>query len=147
MRLSAGPLSGLTPLQVHQLYKLRVDVFVHEQQCTYAEIDDTDARETTVHICAWSDTGSQLLGTARLFPVGGEWQFGRFCLVPGARGTGVARQIMEKALELGAGRPMILDAQAPLVPYYEAHGFRVCGGLFDDEGVPHQPMRRDSTGR
>lgn len=34
MRLTAGPLTGLTPLQVHQLYKLRVDVFVHEQACT-----------------------------------------------------------------------------------------------------------------
>ncbi|GAB3694172.1 GNAT family N-acetyltransferase [Corynebacterium nasicanis] len=127
-------------MQVHQLYKLRVDVFVHEQQCTYAEIDDTDALDTTVHICAWS--GDELLGTARLFPVAEGLQFGRFCLAPQARGTGLARQIMSQALEFGAGRDMLLDAQAPLVPYYEAYGFSPSGELFDDAGVPHQPMRR-----
>ena len=143
MRITAGPLTELSPLQVHAVYKLRVDVFVHEQACTYAEIDDTDALPTTVHICAWS--GPELLGTARLFPVGETWQFGRFCLVPAARGTGVAREIMAKALSLGAGREMLLDAQAPLVPYYEAYGFRAYGPLFDDAGVPHQPMRRART--
>lgn len=138
--ITHGPLHELTPLQVHALYKLRVDVFVHEQQCTYAEIDDTDALDTTVHICAWS--GEDLVGTARLFSVDGGWQFGRFCLVPAARGTGVAHSIMSTALELGAGHDMLLDAQAPLVPYYEAYGFVSVGELFDDAGVPHQPMRR-----
>ena len=143
MRITAGPLTDLTPLQVHQLYKLRVDVFVHEQQCTYAEIDDTDALPTTVHLCAWAESG-ELLGTARLFPVGEVRQFGRFCLVPAARGTGLARQIMEKALRLGADLPLVLDAQAPLVGYYEGYGFRPVGELFDDAGIPHQPMRREN---
>lgn len=142
MLITAGPLRDLTPLQVHQLYKLRVDVFVHEQQCPYAEIDDTDALDTTVHICAWSPTG-ELLGTARLFPTGGERQFGRFCLTPAARGTGLAQAIMGRALELGADRPLVLDAQAPLVDYYAGFGFRPVGELFDDEGIPHQPMRRE----
>lgn len=140
MRLTAGPLRELTALQVHQLYKLRVDVFVHEQACTYAEIDDTDALESTVHICAWS--GGDLLGTARLFPVAEGLQFGRFCLVPAARGTGVARAIMDRALRLGTGQNMLLDAQVPLVGYYENYGFTPSGELFDDAGVPHQPMRR-----
>ncbi|MDO5511703.1 GNAT family N-acetyltransferase [Corynebacterium sp.] len=140
MRLTAGPLAELRPLQVHQLYKLRVDVFVHEQQCPYAEIDDTDAAPTTIHICAWS--GEELLGTARLFPVDSGWQFGRFALVRQARGTGVAGAIMDRALELGAGHDMLLDAQVPLVAYYERYGFRPVGERFDDAGTPHQPMRR-----
>ena len=41
--ISAAPLGQLAALDVHQLYKLRVDVFVHEQRCPYAEIDATDA--------------------------------------------------------------------------------------------------------
>ena len=139
--ITHGPLTDLSPLQVHQLYKLRVDVFVHEQQCTYAEIDDTDARPDTVHICAWSPDGG-LLGTARLFPVPEGRKFGRFALTPAARGTGLARSIMETALALGADAPLLLDAQAPLVGYYEGYGFRPVGELFDDAGIPHQPMRR-----
>ena len=39
--ITAAPLGQLAALDVHQLYKLRVDVFVHEQRCPYAEIDAT----------------------------------------------------------------------------------------------------------
>lgn len=146
--LSAAPIAHMNPLDVHAIYKLRVDVFVHEQQCPYAEIDDTDALDSTVHILAIDDETQQLAGTARVFPsrVEGESvaQFGRFVLAKSARGNGLGNQIMEAALEYAAAaftaQPVYLEAQAPLVDYYSAYGFEVCGELFDDEGVPHQPM-------
>ena len=146
--ISAANLSHLSPLQVHELYKLRVDVLVHEQQCPYTEIDDTDARDSTVHILAIDDETQQLAGTARVFPstLDGEEvaQFGRFALDKQARGTGLGKQVMEAALQYAAvamsGQPVYLEAQAPLVDYYGAYGFKVCGALFDDEGIPHQPM-------
>ncbi len=53
--LTAAPITHMNPLDVHALYKLRVDVFVHEQQCPYAEIDDTDALDSTGHILAFDD--------------------------------------------------------------------------------------------
>lgn len=62
--ISAAPLGQLAALDVHQLYKLRVDVFVHEQRCPYAEIDATDADPQTVHLLAW-DTDSHELSTLR----------------------------------------------------------------------------------
>ena len=43
----------MTPFEVHQLYKLRVDVFVAEQHCPYNEIDDQDADPDTRHILAF----------------------------------------------------------------------------------------------
>lgn len=82
--ITAAPLAALAPLDVHALYKLRVDVFVHEQATPYAEIDDTDAQPSTIHLLAWDgpaqkqaqaqtqaptqDPTPRLLGTARLFP-------------------------------------------------------------------------------
>ena len=66
--ISAAPLGQLAALDVHQLYKLRVDVFVHEQRCPYAEIDATDADPQTVHLLAWDADTHELLGTARVFP-------------------------------------------------------------------------------
>ena len=66
--ITAGPLEQLAALDVHQLYKLRVDVFVHEQRCPYAEIDATDADPQTVHLLAWDAESQELLGTARVFP-------------------------------------------------------------------------------
>ena len=146
--LSAAPITHMNPLDVHALYKLRVDVFVHEQQCPYAEIDDTDALDSTMHILAFDDDTRGIVGTARVFPspLDGEEvaQFGRFALDKQARGTGLGKQIMEAALQYAAvamsGQPVYLEAQAPLVDYYSAYGFEVCGELFDDEGIPHQPM-------
>ena len=41
--ISLKSLHEMTPLEVHQLYKLRVDVFVAEQNCPFKEIDDQDA--------------------------------------------------------------------------------------------------------
>ncbi len=144
-----APLHELSPLQVHALYKLRVDIFVHEQQVPYAEIDDTDAAATTRHLLATDDSGA-FMGVGRVYPstVDGEdvLQFGRFAVTPAARGTGVARRIMDAALQLADAPstplPLYLTAQKPLTDYYRGYGFEVCGSEYDDEGVPHVPMIR-----
>ncbi len=82
-RIQTGTLADLTPLDVHTLYKLRVDVFVNEQQVPYAEIDDIDAANDTVHFLLWEDSPAadnrtaedkegtavtRLAGTLRIFP-------------------------------------------------------------------------------
>lgn len=56
----------MTPFEVHQLYKLRVDVFVAEQHCPYNEIDGRDADPDTRHILAFDREA--LVGCARVFP-------------------------------------------------------------------------------
>ena len=154
--ISAAPLGQLAALDVHQLYKLRVDVFVHEQRCPYAEIDATDADPQTVHLLAWDADTHELLGTARVFPAAPAYdaalsdatdaQIGRFALAPAARGTGLGRELLQAAIDLGErmhpGKPLYLEAQAGLVDYYASFGFTPTGEPFDDEGVPHQPMLR-----
>lgn len=153
---AVNPLSELSALEVHQLYKLRVDVFVNEQKCPYAEIDDTDAEPTTLHITAWERDSfgrRTLVGTARLFPdeIDGEKvsHFGRFVVTPRRRGNGLASNIMFQTLKLAHERfpekGIYLTAQAPLKEYYGAFGFSVCGDEFDDEGIPHIPMRMSAT--
>ena len=157
--ITAAPLGQLAALDVHQLYKLRVDVFVHEQRCPYAEIDATDADPQTVHLLAWDADTHELLGTARVFPAAPAddaalsdatgAQIGRFALAPAARGTGLGRELLQAAIDLGErmrpGKPLYLEAQAGLVDYYAGFGFTPVGELFDDEGVPHQPMLRPAS--
>lgn len=150
--VAVHPLQALQPAAIHALFKLRVDIFVHEQQCAYAEIDDIDARPDTLHFLALADAASaaaapDLLGTARLFPaVHGVpvAQFGRFCVRQDARGSRVAHSIMEAALrsaaELYPEHPVFLEAQSPLVGYYAAYGFEICGEEFLEDGIPHMPM-------
>ena len=156
--ISAAPLGQLAALNVHQLYKLRVDVFVHEQRSPYAEIDATDADPQTVHLLAWDADTHELLGTARVFPAAPTdaaladapgAQIGRFALAPAARGTGLGHELFQAAVDLGErmhpSQPLYLEAQAGLVDYYAGFGFTPIGELFDDEGVPHQPMLRPAS--
>ncbi|MDU5017419.1 MAG: GNAT family N-acetyltransferase [Corynebacterium sp.] len=157
--ISAAPLGQLAALDVHQLYRLRVDVFVHEQRCPYAEIDATDADPQTVHLLAWDADTHELLGTARVFPAAPAddaaladatgAQIGRFALAPAARGTGLGRELLQAAIDLGErmrpGQTLYLEAQAGLVDYYASFGFTPTGEPFDDEGVPHQPMLRPAS--
>ncbi|MCQ9343731.1 GNAT family N-acetyltransferase [Corynebacterium kozikiae] len=134
-------LADLSPLELHKLYKLRVDVFVAEQQCPYAEIDDHDL--TAAHFMAWG-TDATLLGCARIFPEGEHVKLGRFVVAPAARGTGLAQELMFQALryaeEQFPGKRVLIHAQEPLERYYEQYGFTRVGEAFDEDGVPHIPM-------
>lgn len=141
---AVSKLSELSPLELHKLYRLRVDVFVAEQQCPYREIDDTDT--TASHMLAWdANDPSRLLGTARIFSEDGVTCLGRFALTPEARGTGLAQQLMYQALRFAheqfEGQDVLIHAQAPLESYYEQYGFTRSGENFDEDGMAHLPMR------
>ena len=141
--ISTSRLIDLSAREVHELYKLRVDIFVAEQTTPYAEIDDIDTESTTWHLLARKD--GSLIGTARVFPRGDDCVIGRFAVAPDHRGSGVARLLFEEALKVAAerapGRDVVLEAQAPLVDYYAGFGFEAEGEPYDDTGVPHQLMR------
>ena len=157
-------LQELSSLEVHKLYKLRVDVFVHEQKTPYAEIDDIDAAATTRHILAWQRReGSPTLleGCARLSSTttaevtaitGATFeldeaplsQLGRLTVAKDSRGTGLSAELMKNALRLAfeqyPDHDVVLTAQSPLQDFYADFGFTVCGPEYQDSGVPHIPM-------
>ncbi|MEJ4111908.1 GNAT family N-acetyltransferase [Corynebacterium kroppenstedtii] len=145
-------LMDMTAAHVHELYKMRVTIFVHEQQSPYQEIDDTDIHPGTQHILAYeTDGGARLIGTARVFGNPTQAQhIGRVCVAAHARGQGIASQILDKALEVckeraagvdpTTGARIELAAQSYLVSWYEQFGFVVDGDEFDDTGIPHTPM-------
>lgn len=143
---ASATLAELSPLEVHRLYKLRVDVFVHEQQTPFAEIEDLDAAPGTTHLMALrAGESTELVGTIRLAPeVDGTVRLGRLAVHPGQRGTEVAPGLIERALRHIAdrtpGADVVLSAQEPLIGYYEKFGFTPVGELTDDTGMPHQPM-------
>lgn len=139
-------LRDLSAREVHEMYKLRVDVFIVEQQATFQEIDDQDAAPETLHLLAWDGATRQLVGTTRVFPRDEHVVLGRFLVPKARRGTGLAHDVMTRTLrvvhEQWPGRDVLIAAQAPLAGYYrDNYGYRAEGELFDDAGVPHQWMR------
>lgn len=148
--LSVLRLADLSPFELHSAYKLRVDVFVHEQNTPYAEIDDIDAHTDTRHILAWRPGGehTEVMGVARVFPGADSTVFGRLVVKPEYRGTGLADTVVRSALtyafENYPGKDVTLEAQAELTEYYKAFGFEAEGTQYEDAGVPHQKMRLSS---
>lgn len=134
-------LSVIDPVTLYRIMALRTDVFVVEQNCAYPELDGRDLEPTTRLV--WAQADGAVLATLRLLiEADGTARIGRVATSSPARGTGLAAELMERALELAAGRTVVLHAQSYLVGWYERFGFVRTGPDFDDDGIAHAPMRR-----
>lgn len=141
-------LAELGPLDVHALYKLRVDVFVAEQDCPYAEIDEVDADPGTTHLLARSPDGA-VIATLRVFgsdEPGAVKHIGRVCTARAWRGRRAAERLIRRGLDLCGDHPVEIGAQAYLEHWYARFGFTRCGPDYLDGRIPHLPMRRNLLG-
>ncbi len=141
-RLRRSPFAELTPFEVYGLCRLRVDVFVVEQECPYPELDGRDTEATTQHLWFEDDDGA-ILATIRVLDDGATRAIGRVATAASARGQGLAARLMEEGIALCAGFPVTLGAQAYLENWYGRFGFRVSGPGYVEDGIPHVPMRRE----
>jgi ElaA protein len=134
--------ADLTAADLHALLRLRVAVFVVEQDCPYQEVDGRDLEPATRHL--WIPAGSGVLACLRLLDEGdGTFRIGRVCTAADARGRGLSRRLLLAALaEVGAA-PCVLDAQTQVESFYAGHGFVRTGPEYVEDGIPHVPMRRN----
>lgn len=143
--LHRSAVRAIDPLTLYAILRLRVDVFVVEQRAAYPDLDGRDAEPgAELH---WATDGDEVLATLRiLHEPDGALRVGRVATAPAARSRGVASMLMHAALErcaaLDPAAPVLLDAQAHLAGWYARFGFEVAGDGFDEDGIPHLPMRR-----
>jgi predicted GNAT family N-acyltransferase len=120
---------------------IRTTVFVEEQKVpAEMEIDDWDPQ--CVHALAFDDEGTAQ-GTGRLLPDG---HIGRMAVLTSARGAGVGSALLMALMEVARARgqrEVQLSAQTHAVPFYERHGYVVCGAEYLDAGIAHVDMRTD----
>jgi ElaA protein len=132
--------ADLTPLELHGLLKLRVDVFVVEQNCPYPELDGRDVEPGTVHVWVPGEDG-EVLSCIRVLENGADRAIGRVATAASARGRGLSAQLVRRGLELCAGRTVDIGAQAYLEGWYGRFGFVRSGEDYVEDGIPHLPMR------
>jgi ElaA protein len=137
--VDALPFAALDPATAYAVWRLRQEVFVVEQECPYPDLDGRDDEPGTRHVVLREDDA--VVGYARVLDEDDQWRIGRVALARTARGRGLADVVMETALQVCPDRDVVLDAQAPLVGWYESLGFTVSGPEFLDDGIPHVPMR------
>ncbi|ADB76236.1 hypothetical protein Gobs01_01826 [Geodermatophilus obscurus DSM 43160] len=134
----------LTGAEVYGLCRLRVDVFVVEQQCAYPELDGRDLEPATVHL--WFEDGEGgAAATIRVLDDGDTRAIGRVATAAVHRGQGLSARLIEAGIALCDGVPITLGAQAHLEGWYERFGFRRSGPGYVEDGIPHVPMRREPT--
>ena len=139
--LRTAGFAELDAATLYALLRLRVDVFVVEQQCPYPELDGRDTEPSTVHL--WLEqTGAPVAYLRILREPDGRARIGRVAVAKDARGGGNAGRLMDAALAVVGERECVLDAQSHLVEFYTRYGFTPAGDEFDEDGIPHVPMYR-----
>ena len=137
-------LKDLSAIDVHDLLKLRQDVFLLEQSSLYQDIDGLDL--DAMHLLVRSKPEGELVGVIRLFaePEAGRARIGRVVISSGERGSGLGRKLMlaglEKAAELARGCPVDLSAQAHLERFYQSLGFETVSDRYVKDSIDHIDM-------
>ncbi len=152
-------MSGTTPLQwsvypfaalgtrlFHDILRLRINVFVVEQQCPYPELDGLD-REA-LHIIGQHADGA-VVAYARILPPGSDAlpHVGRVVVGLQERRKGTGRLLMEQVLialrsQYGSACSA-LAAQAHLQNFYGELGYVAVSAEYALDGIPHVDMVRN----
>lgn len=139
-------LHELSPLELQRIHIARQQVFAVEQDCVFQDADEVDEHST--HLAAWRADGV-LLAYARLVDPGvkyAEPSLGRVLTTAAARGTGVGRALVRRAVDhLTAafpGQGLRISAQLRLERFYAEAGFVSIGEPYLEDDMPHIEMLR-----
>ena len=134
----------LTPYELYTILKLRVDVFVVEQNCPYHELDDKDQLE--YHL--WLEDEQGIAAYLRILPPGAAFDtpaLGR--VISARRRCGVGSKLLAAGIEavrsLYGSTAITIEAQVYAREFYEKAGFIRTSEPFDVDGIPHIRMRRE----
>ena len=137
--------SELSNENLYELLKLRVDVFIVEQNCPYPELDNKDRHNHTQHLLAFNQ--SQLIAYSRLlapevsYP---ETSIGRFVVHEDWRQQGVGTSLLTKSIEqinqTWPQHDIRISAQEYLQAFYQRQGFKKVSECYLEDGIPHIEM-------
>jgi ElaA protein len=137
-----APTEALDARTLYGILALRSAVFVVEQNCVYLDPDGRDLEPSARQL--WIERDGEVVATLRLLldsDNAGTARIGRVATTPSARGHGLAAQLVRRAVELSGDREVVMGAQSYLEEWYRGLGFVRDGDDYDEDGIPHLPMR------
>lgn len=132
--------------EFHQILRLRIDVFVVEQNCAYHELDGKD--EKAYHLFACDENcNNKLVAYSRIFNIGAyynEAAFGRVVVDPSYRDRKLGYELVKRSIvfiedEFNTSTVKI-SAQTYLNKFYESFGFKQIDSAYLEDGIPHIDM-------
>lgn len=141
MELIIKHFSQLSRDELYEIYKLRAEVFVVEQQCVYQDIDDGD--RSAYHVFFKDEAGIQAY--LRILPAGAVFDavsIGRVIAVKRRCGLGtrIVQEGIKAARELLGAEEIKIEAQVYAKGLYEKLGFVQTSEEFLEDGIPHVEM-------
>ena len=143
---TAKPYDELNLTELYELLRLRVEVFVVEQNCPFQDLDRQD--DKAYHLLGYTED-NELAAYARLFDAGISYEevaIGRVAVSGAHRRMGLGQELMRQAIAycevLYGPQPIKIGAQQYLEQFYQSFGFRQCGEGYLEDGIPHMPMLR-----
>ena len=135
----------LSTIELHDLLKIRVDIFVVEQACPYPEIDGKDP--VCLHVLGKNKSG-EIIATARIAPAGviyPEVSIGRVVIQDAFRSFGLGKIIMKHSIDycndVLKATSIKIAAQLHLKKFYSDLGFVQISEVYLWDGIEHIDMR------
>lgn len=130
----------VTPEQLREAFRVRMEVFVEEQGvAAEAEIDEHE--NSSIHVLALCN--GVPAGAGRIRVVEETAKLERICVLKQSRTGGTGKAIMNKleeiAREMGLKKAK-LHAQTQAAGFYEKLGYASDSDVFMEEGIPHVRM-------
>ena len=125
---------------MYEIIKLRIEVFVVEQDCPYQDLDDKD--KNAYHL--FVEDNGLVVAVLRILPEGVSFEdmaIGRLIVKKSYRGRGISRKMMNKAIsfiinDLNKSK-IRLSGQAYLLEFYESLGFKRVSDVYLEDGIDH----------
>tara|TARA_B110000881_G_scaffold72079_1_gene62603 strand:- start:1682 stop:2125 length:444 start_codon:yes stop_codon:yes gene_type:complete len=133
----------LSKEMLYQIIRLRLEVFVLEQNCIYQDLDNKDQK--AIHLVGEED--GKLIAYTRLFKKGDYFEnasIGRVIVKKESRKKDYGKTIMQKSIEELKNEHneenIEISAQKYLIKFYLDLGFKKIGEEYLEDNIPHIKM-------
>lgn len=126
--------------EFYYILKLRVDIFVVEQNCPYPELDNKD--QIAHHL--YCKDKNEVIAYTRIFKPADYYKeaaFGRVAVHQDFRKREIGKQLIKKTIaetyKLFGNTSIKIGGQTYLKGFYESFGFKQIGDEYLEDGIPH----------
>ena len=141
MKLNIKNFEELSNKELYNILKLRSEVFVVEQKCSYVDMDGID--EYALHI--FFTQNDEIIAYLRLYPLDKNKNSAKIGRVISSKrrsglGTLLLKEGINAAKQFLKADTLIVEAQSYVKDFYAKQGFVQTSGEFLDVGIPHVKM-------
>lgn len=147
LQWNSAAFENLSLVQLSEIYRLRQEVFIVEQNCPFPDIDGRDNQAQHLWATDTATNNTTVVAYLRILSPGvryPEASIGRVVTAASERGSGTGKELMRRGVELCKAlfpnSNIRIAAQQYLERFYSSFGFKVVSPPFLEDGIWHLEM-------